>query len=279
MRLRDRCFDPFERQVMAILNVTDDSFYDASRVVSEQAIRNRVVESIEQGASTIDIGGYSSRPGAKDVSVEEEWQRVERGLRIVREISADVIISIDTFRAEIARRAVEMVGEVIVNDISAGEIDPAIIDVVAQHDLPYIAMHMRGVPQTMQSLTDYEEGVVKAVCDYFIQRSEELHRRGVKQLILDPGFGFAKSVEQNFELLSSLNKLVALGYPVLAGLSRKSMIYRTLNITPEESLAGTIALNWEALRQGATILRVHDVKEARQTVELYNKLKRSCLTR
>ena len=273
MKLRDTIFNPFERQVMAILNVTDDSFYGASRAVSEQAIRERAQECIEQGASIIDIGGYSSRPGAKDISIEEEWLRVERGLKIVRELSADMLISIDTFRSEIVRRAVETVGDVIVNDISAGEIDPAIIDVVAQYDLPYIAMHMRGVPQTMQGLTDYQQGVTKAVCDYFVQRAEYLRSRGVKQLILDPGFGFAKSVEQNFELLGGLNELVALGYPVLAGLSRKSMIYRTLNISPEESLAGTIALNWESLRQGATILRVHDVREAKQIIDLYNKLK------
>lgn len=267
-----KSFDPCRRQVMAIVNVTDDSFYGASRTMSHQAIVQRVEECIAQGASIIDIGGYSSRPDAKDISIEEEWQRVELGLRAVREVSSEVTISVDTFRSEIVRRAVNLVGGVVVNDISAGEIDTAILDVVAEYDLPYVAMHMRGTPQTMQTMTEYRGGVCRAVCEYFKERVNILLQRGVKQLILDPGFGFAKSVEQNFELLGSLSQLCELGYPVLAGLSRKSMIYRTLDITPEESLAGTIALNWEALRQGATILRVHDVREARQVIELYERI-------
>lgn len=267
-----KSFDPCRRQVMAIVNVTDDSFYGASRTMSHQAIVQRVEECIAQGASIIDIGGYSSRPDAKDISIEEEWQRVELGLRAVREVSSEVTISVDTFRSEIVHRAVNLVGGVVVNDISAGEIDTAILDVVAEYDLPYVAMHMRGTPQTMQTMTEYRGGVCRAVCEYFKERVNILLQRGVKQLILDPGFGFAKSVEQNFELLGYLSQLCELGYPVLAGLSRKSMIYRTLDITPEESLAGTIALNWEALRQGATILRVHDVREARQVIELYERI-------
>lgn len=263
----------FEPQVMAIVNVTDDSFYDGSRTMSDESLRNRICDVVGQGATIIDIGGYSSRPGAYDISVEEEWLRVRRGLEAVRAVSKDVTISVDTFRAEVARRAIEEFGWIIVNDISAGELSPEIIDVVAEADVPYVAMHMRGTPQSMQHNTHYEDGVVAEVFRYFQRRVEYLMSRGVHQIILDPGFGFAKSVEQNYELLSSLNKFCDLGYPILTGLSRKSMIYKVLDCTPAEALAGTIALNWEALRQGASILRVHDVGEAVQQVKLYKILK------
>ena len=274
MNLSGRELNFGEPQVMAILNVTDDSFYAGSRKMEERAILERVVQAIEEGATIIDVGGYSTRPGAKDISLEEEWQRVERGLKCIRDISEDIAISVDTFRSGVVERAVALVGDIIVNDISAGEADARMVDVVAHHKLPYIAMHMRGTPQTMQSMTQYEEGICESVCRYFTQRVEFLRQRGVNDIILDPGFGFAKSVEQNFELLGGLSSLSALGYPVLAGLSRKSMIYRALDITPEESLAGTVALNWEALRQGASILRVHDVREAKQVIELYNRVKK-----
>ena len=274
MNLSGRELDLSVPQVMAILNVTDDSFYAGSRKMEERAISERVVQAIEEGATIIDVGGYSTRPGAKDISLEEEWQRVERGLKCIRDISEDIAISVDTFRSGVVERAVALVGDIIVNDISAGEADTRMVDVVAHHKLPYIAMHMRGTPQTMQSMTQYEEGICESVCRYFTQRVEYLRKRGVDDISLDPGFGFAKSVEQNFELLGGLSSLSALGYPVLVGLSRKSMIYRALDITPEESLAGTVALNWEALRQGASILRVHDVREARQVIELYNRVKK-----
>ena len=274
MNLSGRELNFREPQVMAILNVTDDSFYAGSRNMEERAISERVVQAIEEGATIIDVGGYSTRSGAKDISLEEEWQRVERGLKCIRDISEDIAISVDTFRSGVVERAVALVGDIIVNDISAGEADTRMVDVVAHHKLPYIAMHMRGTPQTMQSMTQYEEGICESVCRYFTQRVEYLRQRGVNDIILDPGFGFAKSVEQNFELLGGLSSLSALGYPVLVGLSRKSMIYRALDITPEESLAGTVALNWEALRQGASILRVHDVREARQVIELYNRVKK-----
>ena len=274
MNLSGRELDLSVPQVMAILNVTDDSFYAGSRKMEERAISERVVQAIEEGATIIDVGGYSTRPGAKDISLEEEWQRVERGLKCIRDISEDIAISVDTFRSGVVERAVALVGDIIVNDISAGEADTRMVDVVAHHKLPYIAMHMRGTPQTMQSMTQYEEGICESVCRYFTQRVEYLRQRGVDDIILDPGFGFAKSVEQNFELLGGLSSLSALGYPVLVGLSRKSMIYRALDITPEESLAGTVALNWEALRQGASILRVHDVREAKQVIELYNRVKK-----
>ncbi len=272
MSRNDNPIDFFQPQVMAIVNVTDDSFYEGSRTQSEDAIVERVREVVEQGATIVDVGGYSSRPGAKDISAEEEWQRVQRGLQAVRLVSKDVAVSVDTFRAEVAELAIREFGDVIINDISAGELSPRMIDVVAEAGVPYVAMHMRGTPQTMQQNITYSEGVVAEVCRYFEQRVEYFCERGIKDIILDPGFGFAKSAEQNFELLAHLSQLCALGYPVLAGLSRKSMIYNTLGVTAAEALAGTVALNWEALRQGATILRVHDVREAADVVQLYERI-------
>lgn len=269
MKLGDKRLDLSRPQIMAIVNVTNDSFFDGGRFTGEDAIAARVSQVVEEGAAIVDIGGYSSRPNATDVSIEEEWLRVKSGLSVVRRLAEGVAVSIDTFRAEVARRAVEEFGEVIINDISAGEIDPDIIDVAAKYRLPYVAMHMRGTPQTMLSMTDYPRGVTEEVCDYFQERVAYLRERGVEQIVLDPGFGFAKTTEQNYELLAGLNRLCDLGYPVLAGLSRKSMIYKVLDVTPAEALNGTTALNWEALRQGATILRVHDVREAAETVKLF----------
>lgn len=269
MRLGDKVIEFAVPQVMAIVNVTDDSFYDGSRFMSADAIAERVERAVAEGASIIDIGGYSSRPNAEDVSTEEEWRRVKRGLEAVARQSVGVAVSVDTFRSEVARRTVEEFGPIIVNDISAGEADEKIVEVVARYNLPYVAMHMRGTPQSMQGLTDYPRGVVTEVCDYFRERVEQLRKRGVEQIILDPGFGFAKTTEQNYELLAGLHKLCELGYPVLAGLSRKSMIYKVLDLSPADALNGTTALHWEALRQGARILRAHDVAEAQQVVRLY----------
>lgn len=260
-----------EPQVMAIVNLTDDSFYAASRNSSAEAVERRVVEAIGDGVSLFDVGGYSSRPDAADISLEEEWRRVALGIRSIRRVSEKVLISVDTFRAEVVRRAVAEFGQIIVNDISAGELDAAMLDVVAKNSLPYIAMHMRGTPQTMQSLTSYEQDITSAVCDYFATKCADFRARGIEQIILDPGFGFAKTLEQNYELLAGLNRLVAMGYPVLVGLSRKSMIYRLLETTPDVALAGTTALHWEALRQGATILRAHDTREACDVVKIFNK--------
>ena len=271
MRLGDSDLDLSQPQVMTIVNVTDDSFFAGSRTIDKSAIVNRVQQALEAGATMFDVGGYSSRPGAKELSVEEEWSRVRIGLQAVRSVSGSVPVSVDTFRSEVARRALEEFGELIINDISAGELDGAMIDVVAQYKVPYIAMHMRGTPQTMQSNTHYESGVVEEVCQYFERKCAELKSRGVEHIILDPGFGFAKSLEQNYELLANLNRLCAMGYPVLAGVSRKSMIYKLLGVTPAEALNGTTALHWEALRQGATILRVHDTQEAVEVVKIFNK--------
>lgn len=255
-------------RVMAIVNVTPDSFYAGSRTFTAAEIERRVMTAADEGAYMLDIGGYSSRPGADDVSAEEEFSRVARALEVIRRRLPAMPVSVDTFRGEIVRRVVAEFGAVVVNDISAGGLDPAIVDAAAELQLPYIAMHMRGTPATMQRLTEYAD-VVGDVVDYFRLRLKELRGKGIRQIVLDPGFGFAKTLEQNYELLAGLHKLCALGFPVLAGMSRKSMIYRALDASPADALAGTVALGWEALRQGATVLRVHDVREAADTVRLF----------
>ena len=259
-----------DSHVMAIVNVTPDSFYSGSRTVAYEDIVRRVESAIRDGATIIDIGGYSSRPNAEEVSVEQEWERVREGLEAVRSVDGGAVVSIDSFRSEVIRRAVEEFGDIIVNDISAGEQDSNMLGVVAKYNLPYVAMHMRGTPKTMQSLLDYEDGVVKSVKYYFIRRAEEIVAQGVRRekIVLDPGFGFAKSVEQNYELLRGMDALRELGYPILIGVSRKSMIYKPLGITPEESLSGSLALAWEVLRGGNAILRVHDVRESAQLIGL-----------
>ncbi len=259
-----------KRHIMTILNVTPDSFFEGSRTSEREAIHERAKEALEAGATIIDIGGYSSRPGAEEVSVEEEWRRVELGCEVVRELSASVLISVDTFRAEVVRRAAERFGEIIVNDIMAGEGDEKMFETVAKYRLPYIAMHMRGTPQTMQSMTEYRD-IAKEVVEYLRERVCMMKSAGIERIALDPGFGFAKSLDQNYELMAGLSEIVALGYPVLVGVSRKSMIYKLLDTTPSEALAGTIALNWEALRQGASILRVHDTREAVDTLRIFER--------
>lgn len=262
--------------VMAIVNLTPDSFYASSRHSSYDVVRESVERAVREGATIVDLGGYSSRPGADEVSVDEEWRRVEMGLKAVRDAEVGVVVSIDTFRSEIVRRAYEGYGPFIVNDISAGEADSAMIATVAELGLPYVAMHMRGTPETMQSLTDYEAGVTEGVVEYFRERVKVLEAAGIARdnIILDPGFGFAKTVKQNYELLAGLKALRALGYPLLIGVSRKSMIYRALGITPQEALPGSLALAWEALRSGDAIVRVHDVAATHQVVELANYYKR-----
>ena len=255
---------------MAILNVTPDSFYAGSRSFSAEEIEHRVVEMVAEGADWIDVGGYSSRPGAEDISPEEEFRRVSRALTIIRRIHSEIPVSVDSFRSEVVERTVEAFGAVIVNDISGGVLDPRLVEVAARYALPYIAMHMRGTPQTMQQMTHYGD-VVAEVVEWFRGRIDYLKGAGVDQLILDPGFGFAKTTEQNFQLLAGLHRLVELGYPVLSALSRKSMIYKTLGVGPEEALHGTTALHWESLRQGAKLLRVHDVRAACDVVQIFEK--------
>ena len=268
MRHEDIKLDCFRPLIMAIVNVTPDSFYSGSRTPEKESILSRVREVVDEGADIIDIGGYSTRPGAEEVSCEEELRRVLLGVECVRELFPNIPISIDTFRAAVVRGVVERYGAVIVNDISAGELDSEMVAAVAELGLPYIAMHMRGTPQTMQQMVEYGD-VADDIYEYFKRRCRELTDSGISKIIIDPGFGFAKSPEQNYRLLSSLNRLKDIGYPILVGLSRKSMIYKVLGVTPEESLIGTSALNWEALRQGASILRVHDVKEAVQVRRLF----------
>ena len=265
-------FDFSQPRVMAILNVTPDSFFAGSRMPDAPHVERRVREAVAEGASIIDVGGYSSRPGADEVSPGEEWRRVKLGVGAVRRLAPGMAVSVDTFRSEVAARAIERFGPLIINDISAGELDPAMPAVAAKYGVPYIAMHMKGDPKTMQSLTDYKRDITAEVVAYFEARVAALLAAGIarEHLVLDPGFGFAKTTEQNYELLAGLHRLCALGYPVLAGLSRKSMIYRVLGVTPAQSLAGTVALGWECLRQGAAILRVHDVREAVDTVRIFN---------
>lgn len=257
---------------MAIVNATPDSFYASSRTQSHKAVVERVESALNEGAAIIDIGGYSSRPDADDVAMAEEWSRVDMALSAAKEVSGEVVVSIDTFRAEIVRRAYEKYGEVIVNDITGGVGDAEMLKTVAELQLPYIAMHMRGTPQTMQQQAQYSDVVAEVVAE-LQERLTVIEKAGIdrKRVALDPGFGFAKTVEQNYELLAGLHRLKALEQPLLVGVSRKSMIYKPLGITPDEALSATQAVHWEALRQGATLLRVHDVAEAVQTIKLYEK--------
>lgn len=274
MRLNNKHIDLSKPRVMTIVNVTPDSFYDGSRTFTEEEIERRVAQAIAEGADMLDVGGYSSRPNADEVSVEEECARVCRAMKIIRRVCPEVAVSIDTFRAEVVRRVVADWGDCIVNDISAGEADSEMIPTVARLGLPYIAMHMRGTPATMQSMTDYSN-VVEEVRSYFVRKLDELHSAGITDVVIDPGFGFAKTLEQNYSLMDGLHRLNDLGAPILVGISRKSMIYKLLGCAPAEALNGTTALHLEALRQGAKILRVHDTREAVEVVKIYNQLNKS----
>lgn len=260
-----------EPQVMGILNVTPDSFFATSRCRSEGEIRQRVCQIRQEGATMVDIGAYSSRPGAEYVSKDEELRRLLPAIDIVREEWPEAVVSVDTFRAEVARKAVEA-GADIVNDISGGEMDREMFSAVSELHVPYILMHMQGTPKDMQVEPKYEN----LMCEVFRslgERVEALHEMGVADIILDPGFGFGKTMTQNYGMMARLEEFRLLGCPLLVGVSRKSMIYRLLNTMPEESLNGTTALNMIALMKGADILRVHDVKEAVEAIKIY----RQCL--
>ena len=274
MKLNNKHIDLSSPRVMTIVNVTPDSFYDGSRTFTEEEIERHVERAIEQGTDMLDVGGYSSRQNADEVSVEEEIARVGRAMRVIRRVCPEMVVSIDSFRAEVVRRTVAEWGDCIVNDISAGELDPQMITSVAELGLPYVAMHMRGTPATMQSMTDYDD-IVEEVHQYFAQRLDTLRKAGVKDVVIDPGFGFAKTLEQNYQLMNGLGRLSDLGAPILVGISRKSMIYNLLGCTPAEALNGTTALHLEALRQGAKILRVHDTREAVEVVKIYNQLNKN----
>ena len=256
---------------MGILNVTPDSFYDGDRFTTETSILNHVEKLLTEGAACIDVGGYSSRPGAEDISEKEEINRAVAAIKFIVKKFPTAILSIDTFRSEVARQAV-LEGAALINDISAGEQDQDMYETVAQLRVPYVVMHMRGTPQTMKTLTEYEN-LIKEITTFLKQKITMLESLGVKDVMIDPGFGFAKTTEQNFQLLEHLDYFKILDKPVVAGLSRKSMIWKTLETTSTEALNGTIALNMTALMKGATILRVHDVKEATEVVRLFTKLR------
>lgn len=253
--------------VMGILNVTPDSFYNGSRKQTTQEITDRVNQIIEEGASIIDIGAYSSRPNAENISAEEEMQRLRTALHIINKEHPDAIISVDTFRADVAAMCVEEYGVAIINDIAAGEMDSHMFDTVARLNVPYIMMHMQGTPQTMQNTPHYDN-LIKEIFLYFAVKIERLHAMGVKDIILDPGFGFGKTTAHNYELLNNLQEFSIFDMPLLVGVSRKSMIYKLLGGSPSDALNGTTALNTISLLKGADILRVHDVKEAVETVKI-----------
>ncbi len=254
--------------VMGIVNVTPDSFFQQSRVNNnELLILKRAAQILEEGGRIIDIGGYSTRPGAAEISVREETERVVPAIKLIKKEFPASIISIDTFRSDVAKSAVEA-GADMVNDVSGGRIDDKMFDTVAQLKVPYILMHMRGTPQTMQSFTDYPRGLIIEMLDYFAERIQLLTQKGVNDVIIDPGFGFSKTLEQNYELFRQMDALRVFEKPLLVGISRKSMIYKVLGKDAEESLTGTNTLNTIALQKGASILRVHDVKDAMEVIKL-----------
>ena len=260
-------------RIMGIVNITGDSFFAGSRMLAsdgrldEAVFRRRVEGMLGEGADILDFGACSTRPGSESVSEEEEWSRLEPALRIIARDYPGICLSVDTFRLGIVRKVYDLVGGFIVNDISGG--CGAMWELLGELKVPYVAMHMRGTPATMSGLTDYPYGVTAAVMDFFEGIRAKAEEHGVEDWILDPGFGFAKTVEQNWQLLREMSVFQTFGRPVLAGLSRKSFLYKPLGITPEEALPATMAANFMALRNGADILRVHDVKEAREAVRLY----------
>ncbi len=258
-------------KVMGILNVTPDSFYDGGKHNSLSKIEKQVRKMLTDGADIIDIGGYSSKPGASEVSLEEELHRVLPVVAFLTKNFKDIIISIDTFRSEVAKAALDK-GAAIINDISAGTLDsPEMLKTIASYNVPYIMMHTRGTPQNMQNLTDYNH-LLQEIVFYFSEKIAAARSLGIHDLIIDPGFGFAKTIDQNFELLYNLPLLKSLEAPILTGVSRKSMIYKTLNTSSQQALNGSTALHMFALEKGTQLLRVHDVLEAKQCVQLFNKL-------
>ena len=255
--------------IMGILNITPDSFFDGGKYEYTTEIQKRVREIVDEGADIIDIGAYSSRPGAVDISEEEEWNRLKRGLDVIFEEYDDAIVSVDTFRSGIATRAIEA-GAAIINDISGGDLDKDMFQTISQLNVPYIVMHMQGTPQTMQDNPSYNNTISEIIFD-LSKKIDTLRQYGVKDIIIDPGFGFGKLPNDNYSILNNLEKFTIFELPILVGLSRKSMIYKTIDSTPDNSLNGTTVLNALALAKGANILRVHDVREAVECVKLYEK--------
>ena len=257
--------------VMGILNITPDSFYDGGKHSDIESIRNHVQNMIDDGATIIDVGAYSSRPGAKHISEKEELQRLIPVLELLQKNFLKAIVSVDTFRSVVANQVIKNHGVAIINDISAGEIDNKMAETIALHNIPYIIMHMQGTPQNMQTNPVYKNVTIE-VLEYFSKKLDQLKKLGVHDIVIDPGFGFGKTLEHNYQLLNELEQLRLLELPILAGISRKSMIYKLLNCSPDEALNGSTVLNTIALNKGASILRVHDVKEAKQVVDLYLKV-------
>lgn len=257
-------------KVMGILNVTPNSFFDGGKYKNENEILSQVEKMLVNGATFIDLGAYSSKPSAEFVSEEEEISRIVPTIDLILKNFSETILSIDTFRAEVAKASIES-GATIINDIAAGHLDEKMFEVIAKYNVPYIMMHMRGNPQTMQSLTDYDD-IVKEMLFYFSERIAKARTFGINDLIIDPGFGFAKTLEQNYEVFQKMELLNMLELPLLVGISRKSMISKALNVNAEFALNGTTVLNTLALTKGAKILRVHDVKEAVECVTLFNKI-------
>lgn len=274
INIRGRLMDFSRPKVMGIINVTPDSFYSQSRTFSQDAIARRLDGMLAEGADIIDIGGYSTRPGADPVSPEEEYSRLALALETVRKRHPETVVSVDTFRAEVARRCVEDWQADIINDIGGGTLDPEMWHTVADLKVPYILMHMRGTPQTMQSMTDYEDVAADVISD-LAHKAARLHALGVADVIIDPGYGFAKTIDQNYRLLAAIPEFRKMGMPVLVGISHKTMIWRPLGITPEESTLPTVALDAMALQLGADIVRVHEVLPAVQTVEMLGLLRRN----
>ena len=258
--------------VMGILNLTPDSFYDGGSYLNEENIIKRACQILEEGADIIDLGAYSTRPGAAEVSADEEYRRMAPAVKYIREKFPDAILSIDTFRAEIAAKIVDEFGACIINDISGGTMDEAMYETVARLQVPYIMMHIKGTPQNMQKNPEYID-LMGELMDFFKERIKQLNDLGCKDIILDPGFGFGKTLDHNYEIVARLKEFDKFNLPVLIGISRKSMIYKFLGGDPSTSLNGTTALNMISLERGASILRVHDVKEAVECVKLYSKIK------
>ncbi len=256
--------------VMGILNVTPDSFFSGSRYQTEQEILARAKTIIDEGGDIIDLGAYSSRPDSVDISVEQEKERLDFALSILKDHYPDAVYSVDTFRAEVAEHCVEKYGVDIINDISGGGLDDKMFETVADLQVPYVMMHMRGTPQSMTQYTDYKD-LLPEVLKYFAERTDELYRLGVNDVIIDPGFGFSKTIDQNYEMMNHLEAFKIFDIPLLVGISRKSMIYKLFGTTPSESLNGTSVLNTLALMKGANILRVHDVREAREAIAIVSK--------
>ena len=258
-------------RVMGILNLTPDSFFSESRTATDKEVLTKAELMLKQGATFLDLGGYSTRPGAEDISIDEELDRMVPAIELVIKNFPEAFLSVDTFRSKVAGQCI-LAGAAMVNDIAAGNLDENMMKVVAKYKVPYIMMHMRGTPQTMSSLNEYQN-MLQEIMFYFSEKIKTARTLGINDLIIDPGFGFSKNIAQNFELLSHFQIFKELGLPLLAGLSRKSTIYKTLGITPQEALNGTTVLNTMALAKGASILRVHDVKEAVEAVKLISALK------